>query len=261
MSSSPYAQTPIGPDAMELREPTRVSALAVSSLVFGLLCCIPVSGFIGSVLGGASLVRISRSEGRLSGRGLAITGLVLGLIGTLFYIATLFGASLMMNQFGTYGNTVKAFQTGDRVVARAALANTTAAKVTDEQMETFRAAITSELGNYQRTPKGLGEWLRDYMTVGTLIQSAMPNGRNNDIIPIPVHFEKGLALAMIHIDQGSQTPGMPLAQNIQIITKSGKDIWLIPEGSAAKPSSPSPAAPQPPPTESPKKPDAAPGKP
>ncbi len=252
MSRNPYAQPPITPDALELREPSRVSGLAVSSLVFGLLCCLPVTGFIATILGGASLVRISRSEGRLSGRGLAITGLVLGLIGTLFYIAAAVGVSMAVNQVGTYGPAIKAFQTGDRVAARGALNNAAAAKVTDEQMEAFRAAITSELGNYQRIPKGLGGWFRDYMAVGQQIQNAMPAGRSNQgIIPVPIHFEKGLAVAMVYFDEGSPTPGMPLAKNIQIITQSGKSIWLVPpDGSTGKSSVPpasSPATPQPPP--------------
>jgi prepilin-type processing-associated H-X9-DG protein len=59
------------------------SRLAIFSLVLSLLsyvCLWVVGGLIGAILGVMALAQISSSEGRLSGRGLAIAGIVLGVI-------------------------------------------------------------------------------------------------------------------------------------------------------------------------------------
>lgn len=62
--------------------PPRTDGLAVASLVCGLAgfvaCGIP--SVVGLVLGLVSLRRIGRSGGRLAGRGMAITGVVLGIV-------------------------------------------------------------------------------------------------------------------------------------------------------------------------------------
>jgi hypothetical protein len=63
----------------------RISAAAVASLVLGLLI-VPLNIFAGLpalLLGYRSLYLINASEGRLRGRGLAITGMVLGCLGCL----------------------------------------------------------------------------------------------------------------------------------------------------------------------------------
>src|SRR6185295_12076795 len=85
MTRNPYAH----PIEDEPGEPVRarVSDLAVSSLVFGILCCIPGSGLIGVILGGSGLLAIGRSDGRLSGRTLAFIGLLLGVLGSAGWLA------------------------------------------------------------------------------------------------------------------------------------------------------------------------------
>ena len=59
------SQNPFSPQAqMDYQEPQRrrMSVLAVMSLVFSIICCIPGTGAIGTLLGTAALFRISRSE-------------------------------------------------------------------------------------------------------------------------------------------------------------------------------------------------------
>ncbi len=56
-------------------EPPRTSGLAIASLVCGILgLCTGISALIGLVLGIMALVKISKSEGRIGGKGLAIAG-------------------------------------------------------------------------------------------------------------------------------------------------------------------------------------------
>ncbi len=68
--------------------------MAIASLVVGvaslLLSCAYGVGLVGSpvalVLGRVSMKRIERSEGALGGRGLALAGFILGIIGTILLV-------------------------------------------------------------------------------------------------------------------------------------------------------------------------------
>jgi type IV pilus assembly protein PilA len=59
----------------------KTSGLAIASLVFGMLFLFFPLSIVAVVLGHVSLSQIKKSAGRLGGRGLAITGLVLGYLG------------------------------------------------------------------------------------------------------------------------------------------------------------------------------------
>ncbi len=53
----------------------QTSGLAVASLVLGILGCFGITALAGLVLGVVSLVRVNNSQGRLSGKGIAIAGI------------------------------------------------------------------------------------------------------------------------------------------------------------------------------------------
>lgn len=63
--------------------PRPVSALAVSSLVFSLLFCVPFITSLAGVLLGVVGVAVTGPMGRRSGRGIALAGLILGVLGLL----------------------------------------------------------------------------------------------------------------------------------------------------------------------------------
>jgi hypothetical protein len=230
MTRNPY-QHPIDEPAMDVSP--RVSALAVSSLVFGLLCCIPVSGLIGTILGGAGLVRISKSDGRLSGRGLAFTGLILGLLGTMFWIglgaATIYG----FKEAQKYAQPIMSISQGDFAGARQRLSPATAKALTDERAKAFADEVKDALGAPQRMPRGIFEWISNYGEIGQLAQHVQSNAPNRTSpVPLPVHFEKGLAAIGVYLDEDASIPGGgPAIKNISIHTKDGKTIWLIPPDS------------------------------
>ena len=69
--------------------PPRTSGLAVASLVLGILYLCGIGSLLATIFGAVSLGQISRSNGTLTGKGMAIAGLVLGIIG-LGAIAFLF---------------------------------------------------------------------------------------------------------------------------------------------------------------------------
>lgn len=66
----------------QMGQEPRTSILAIVSLVCSLVCCVPLLPTLGALLGIGGLVAISRNP-MLRGSGLAITGIVLGLLFTL----------------------------------------------------------------------------------------------------------------------------------------------------------------------------------
>lgn len=82
MNPPPVGPPPLPPPATPLPPPlpapapAKLSALAVVSLVLGVLGCTGLGALAGLVCGLVALVRINRSGGRLTGRGLAIAGLL-----------------------------------------------------------------------------------------------------------------------------------------------------------------------------------------
>ncbi|MFF3483592.1 DUF4190 domain-containing protein [Streptomyces sp. NPDC002701] len=73
----PYGYQPWGHGYLPYNAPPPVNGLAISALVFGLLCCLPL---VGLVLGFVALGQIRRKGER--GRGMAVAGMVLSGIGT-----------------------------------------------------------------------------------------------------------------------------------------------------------------------------------
>lgn len=72
----------------------RTSGMAIASLVLGVLGFCGVTALAGLILGIASLVKINRSQGRLSGNGLAIAGICVSGFMLLFSIPFLIGLTL-----------------------------------------------------------------------------------------------------------------------------------------------------------------------
>ncbi len=78
---SQYPPTTMPPPAYPNMAPQRTSAAAVASLIFGILGCLVITGIIAVITG---IIGISATKNpNVKGRGMAIAGLILGLIGTI----------------------------------------------------------------------------------------------------------------------------------------------------------------------------------
>ena len=76
------------PYAHLLMEPPRVSGLAVASLVLGILWLAGIGSLLAIIFGGVAMHQIRNSHGRITGTGLAVAGLTLGIVfGSLQVIA------------------------------------------------------------------------------------------------------------------------------------------------------------------------------
>ena len=85
------------------RDETRPSGLGLTSLLLGSLgfCTAGVTGLIGFVMGLTAVIRISRSEGRVSGYGVAVAGLSVSAISMIAGpVLTLLVASIMRGAKG-----------------------------------------------------------------------------------------------------------------------------------------------------------------
>jgi hypothetical protein len=79
------------PDVDKAAALAQSNTLAIVSLVFGFLSfCLPlIAGLIAVVCGLIAVLQINASQGRMTGKGVAIAGAVLGAVGTLFNLLIL----------------------------------------------------------------------------------------------------------------------------------------------------------------------------
>jgi len=80
--SNPYASPE---DQMPVSEKS-THGLSIASLICSLICCIPALGLIGAALGVFALIAIGGNAGKYKGRGLAIAGIIIGLLITVLWI-------------------------------------------------------------------------------------------------------------------------------------------------------------------------------
>jgi hypothetical protein len=87
LSAIPTAPVYVGVSPVQSGDFPRVSGLAVASLVLGLLgwlCGIP--GILAIIFGAVALRQIQEGKGRVTGTGMAIAGLVLGIVFLTLYV-------------------------------------------------------------------------------------------------------------------------------------------------------------------------------
>ncbi len=247
-----YSQQPM------LTEP-RTSIMAILSLVLGLLgLCVPGFGLLGLLFGIVALILIGSSNGTLAGRGLSAAGIVLGLLFSVVWGALIVGGLSFASLFSQSivaptTKTLQAIEARDWTTARSSLQPSTAEKVTDADFEAFREAYRQELGAFKSTPAGLWEFFLQTSEMGKTMSRFQKNP--NNLIPIPVTFEKGKAVVAMQVDpQPQPTSGggaleLPIA-NLQIMFEDGTVVTLYdPENRPLPPADPA-AAPASPAAES-----------
>lgn len=214
--------------------PQRTSVLAILSLVFSLLCFIPFLGALGIIFGGAAILFISSSRGRLGGLGLAIAGVLIGLAMTVIWLFVLVGALSITKEFNGMivaptSKMMAALESGDYVTARQNFDTKLDTAVTDKQLAEFVAAYQADVGSFQSMPTSMMEFFASYGQVGPLMQNY--NGGNNEF-PMPATFSNGMAVVLAGMPQGSsaqQQPGgvMPRLINLGVLVGPGQEVWLL----------------------------------
>jgi len=246
--NNPYANDNGGFD--EFNEPERTSALAVTSLVMSLLCCIPGLGLIGSALGVVAMLGIGRSRGRVGGKGMAMAGIIIGVLMTVAWVSFAFMGMKFANQltkgiYGATGQFMTKVEQQDFDGARVEIFGTITS-VTDEQMDAFRTAYQAEYGSFHHIPT---DFFKEVIPAYAEITSGMqPYQGRQDVIPIPAIFDTGTVLLIAKVDQNpknAQPSGTGLIQipmtDIWIVMPDGSELQLIgtsPVVRQAKPADP-----------------------
>jgi hypothetical protein len=230
MSNTGFGQYPgePGPGAYE----QRTSVMAILSLVCALICFIPGLAVLGALFGIASLVAISRSGERLTGRGLAIAGLIISLIVLAVWVGGGVGAAKMWGFFknnivGPCNQTMTAIENDDKAGARQLLSAQANKLITDADLDAFRQQYQGDLGHFIGVPTTPGSFFAGY---GEMQQQMQQFQGRNDAFPIPGKFDKGTSLIVFQFDPQGQPPSstkqMPPIVNIMVMSPTGTK-WTL----------------------------------
>ncbi|MEM8756309.1 MAG: hypothetical protein AAGF47_00825 [Planctomycetota bacterium] len=249
MSTNPYAAHPEPPPASDFgsdfpSEPARTSVLAILSLLFSLVCFIPGLSTLGSVLGVFAIIGIAKSRGRVKGTGLAVAGVVVGLLVTVLWIGLAIGTSQALQQYAGLGVVVAKIQDGDEAAVRSELAQATRDALTSADIEAFRAAYQADAGSYTGVPAGIGPLIGAFADLGSAGQQPDPSKIPYDNpAPLPGQFDNGARLMWFAFSTQQQNDAGTTAAivNVGIELGDGTLLWLIdPErlrgGAASDPS-------------------------
>lgn len=228
MSQNPYAGQY---DLPEQVVPERTSIMAILSLVFGILC-VPLFGLIAIFLGVFAMFGIKASRGRVSGTGLAVAGVVLGIIATLIWggcVGTAYvGIKALEGEIGPrITETISSIQNNDASALSAKLDPSVRDQLGPETIQNFRDSYVAKHGEFERLPQGIAEWFEAYSILGPQMQGLQ--GRQY-VIPFPGKFQNGWALILVELnvtqpDPSAQPGALPIA-NI-VISDGSSEIKLL----------------------------------
>ena len=222
MEHNPYAGDG---DAGIYTEPERTSIAAVLSLISSLICCLPAVPLLGIVLGALALIGIGRSNGRVGGRGLAVAGIVLGILFTVAQIGIGIGVKFGFDEWiKMHGPVARVFADLDSDQfdsARTALGGDLAS-VGDADMAAFRDAYTAEVGSFVSSPQSMGELFGVWGQVGPQFQAVQ---MRQNYMPIFLNFDSGPVLAAIEFDPYQKATGQGPLGELYIV-----DLWVVTPG-------------------------------
>lgn len=241
---NPSGPSPTGFEAWDepVAKPARTSILAIAALVLSILC---VTAPLGLVFGIAAMVRVATSNGRRTGMGLGVAAVVIGLILSSFWAFVGMGvAQAGKFMVKTPGEVVAAIAKGDLGTARPYFSAEAAAKLDDAAITKFKAAYEAELGAFKGAPNSVWELGTSYVKIGRNMRYFQDANRAQNRMPVPMHFEKGLAVVGMQFSQtAGNAAGPGLFEQVIVLTANGKVIELFPTGEGAAPAGTVPAPP------------------
>lgn len=213
-------------------EPERTSILAILSLIASLICFIPLIGVLGALLGVFALFRISSSGGRVKGTGLAVAGIIIGLIFSTVWIGIGFAIQSAVSQIPQVANVMVDIENDAPDAVRSGMDPRVHSIVTDDQIDSFRAEYQAAMGSFIEVPRGLGNLFGAYASLGQSMNALnSPQAPyTGETIPIPGTFDQGEGLLLLAFDQSSaqRTSGAtaPAYINVGVLTPNDGIIWL-----------------------------------
>jgi len=237
MTQNPYTEATAGADVFP--EAERTSVMAILSLVCSLICCIPGLGLLGTLLGVFAMIGIGGSRGRVGGKGLAITGIIIGLLVTVIWVGAVIGMGMVGGAMDKMASGVFRHVEADEFDEARLLLMPPASDASDAQFVAFRAAYQDSLGAYVGVPTSLTGLFGAY--VHPDIGPQMQNHQGQGVMPVPANFDNGLALLALEFDAqnpGSTPNGGPAFIDLVIVLADGTEIRLSDFGTGAVPPAP-----------------------
>jgi len=149
----------------------KTSGLAIASLICGIVGCTGIGAIAGLILGFVALSKIKNSGGQMTGRGLAIAGIVISV-----FMMLVFAVFVVMGLF-----TALAMPRAVRATHQVGEARTSAVGTTLENFEMAIDAFEVDCGRYPTTaeglkalvqqPAGLNGWKGPYLKAGLPMDS------------------------------------------------------------------------------------------
>jgi hypothetical protein len=252
MSQNPYSSDYMQGGQAVLGE-RKMSILAVTSLVFGILslpmCCVMgivmftllpvmgdaalvlgvVPGVLALTLGIAAVVQIRGSMGRRSGMGLAITGIVLGLLSAVLWAAAAIGVNMAIKELArNVDAAVHSIETTDPSKLKLIMTTSAAPRLTDASVAQARAQLKDKAGAVQGlASSGMGEWFKDFF--GYIQKNApgrSPRGGQPFPMAVRMKFEKQNGYVVGTVDQNDVSGGGPFV-DLRIELDDGTKIDLL----------------------------------
>lgn len=214
-------------------EPERTSILAILSLVTSLICCVPGLSILGVFLGIGSMVAIGGSNGRVGGKGLAIAGILLGVLVTIGHGAIGIGAASAWKEvqgaMTQMDPAIRGMDTGDYTAARTMFAPSVT--VTDEQFDAFRQAYQADYGPLGAQVIDLVEWASSFGTSS----GAFQNYQGSAMIPMVYDTTNGRITFIMVVRQSDlqnanpgQNPFLGAVSQIGVQRPDGSLLELLP---------------------------------
>ncbi|TVQ62110.1 MAG: hypothetical protein EA378_06505 [Phycisphaerales bacterium] len=232
--------------------PAGTSVLAILSLISGLLglllsCAIvggAVFGPLALLLGAIALL----TKGAKSGGGMAIAGIITGLISIIIAASVAFGLTTAASQVTKYGAVIGDAQRGDVASVRANLSTTANNELADTQITDWGQGAQREWGESRGIPAGVIATATGFVRVANypnFLEWMQANNPNNDLVPMPMNFENGESIFVIRLDQSSGN----VSDAAYVFQDDSGLVWLRAgeqRFAAATPAPPPPADPDPP---------------
>ena len=229
--------TPPHADPSQPPPPPRTSAMAIVSLVGGLLFCIPaLPQALGVILGIAALIAVGRSAGRIKGRGLAIGGIVASILSIAGWgLATFAFFNAMRLPAQPIERFLVDLQGGDIETARVFLTEETSDAMSDRELAAFGSRLEEEYCRIQHARMDI--FIRAFRRgiqppPGWDSSQAFNMNRNQTGVPIPMPIQlecsdaTAYGLAMFVIEQNTGGQATFLIESIQIADSAG--TWGLP---------------------------------
>jgi hypothetical protein len=209
---------------------------SVMSLILGIIslvcCCVPfigvLTGPLAALFGGLAL----RQHEPSGGKGIAIGGLVTGLLGTLAGIVVLLGGLAIIQQISVVASrpaqAILAAQDGDVKPMQSAVVPSKDA-ITEDEIRAFSQRVTDKLGRFKSLDTGIvsiGMGTARFQEVDEALAKKL--AAVTPAVGFRAEFDNGRAVFLILMPAGSGATGqLPAPVNIGVFQEGSTEIiWL-----------------------------------